>query len=63
MHPIQEIGNDGKGFKPIGFDSENSFIGGYDGSHHLITELLLIDRISMLDFLVMLEGNLRVSSV
>ena len=33
--------NDGKGFKPIGFDYDNSFTGVYDGLHHLITDLYI----------------------
>ena len=33
--------NDGKGFKPIGFDYDNSFTGVYDGSHHFITDLFI----------------------
>jgi hypothetical protein len=33
--------DDGKGFKPIGFDYDNSFSGGYDGSNHLITDLFI----------------------
>ena len=38
--PIQET-DDGKGFKPIGFDFDNSFTGVYDGSYHLITNLFI----------------------
>ena len=33
--------NEGKGFKPIGFDYNHPFTGVYDGSHHLITDLFI----------------------
>ena len=56
--------NDGKGFKPIGFDFDNNpFTGVYDGSHHLITDLFINRPDQYVGLFGYIDGGLGVRKV